>query len=99
MAQVKVPFYGHERQYHSIKAELDAAINGVLESGAYVLGPALKKFEGEFAKYMRSVVERGQVKLPLAAQSTPENDALKGALADKPVLVSFDGNKKEYLGA
>lgn len=48
---MKVPFYGHERQYHSIKAELDAAIAGVLESGAYVMGPALKRFEGELAQY------------------------------------------------
>lgn len=49
--------------------------------------------------FMRSAVEGGQVKLPLAAQATPENDALKAKLSDKPVLLSFDGNKKEYLGA
>jgi predicted dehydrogenase len=48
---------------------------------------------------MRSAVEGGQVKLPLGPTSTPENDALKAAIPDKPVLVSFEGNKKEYLGA
>jgi dTDP-4-amino-4,6-dideoxygalactose transaminase len=51
MPEVKAPFYGHARQYHSIKKEIDDAISGVLESGSYVMGPAVGKFEGEFAKY------------------------------------------------
>jgi dTDP-4-amino-4,6-dideoxygalactose transaminase len=51
MPDVKAPFYGHARQYHSIKRELDDAIQKVLESGNYVMGPALKQFEGELAKY------------------------------------------------
>jgi len=51
MPEVKAPFYGHQRQYHSIKRELDDAIQKVLESGNYVMGPALKAFEGELAKY------------------------------------------------
>lgn len=46
-----VPFYGHVRQYHNIKSEIDANIQEVLESGQYVLGPMLKKFEGELAKF------------------------------------------------
>ena len=48
---MKVPFYGHVRQYHNLKAELDKAIVDVLESGAYVMGPALSKFETELAAY------------------------------------------------
>lgn len=48
---MKAPFYGHVRQYHSLKAELDKAIVDVLESGAYVLGPALARFEQELAAY------------------------------------------------
>lgn len=50
---MKVGFYGHVRQYHSLKAELDAAIGDVLESGEYVLGPTLARFEGELAAYFR----------------------------------------------
>ena len=46
-----VPFYGHVRQYHSIKAEIDANIKEVLESGQYVMGPMLKRFEKELAAY------------------------------------------------
>ena len=48
---MKVGFYGHVRQYHDLKAELDAAIHSVLESGEYVLGPALARFERELASF------------------------------------------------
>ncbi len=47
----KVDFYGHVRQYNNIKAEIDANIKTVIESGQYVMGPMLKKFEGELAAY------------------------------------------------
>src|SRR5438309_3137108 len=48
---MKVEFYGHVRQYHNIKSEIDANIKEVLESGQYVMGTMLKKLEGELAKY------------------------------------------------
>src|SRR5258708_27675708 len=47
----KVGFYGHVRQYHNLKTELDGAIHEVLESGQYVQGPTLKRFEDELAAY------------------------------------------------
>jgi len=51
MAQPRVPFYGHVRQYHNLQAEIDGAIREVLESGTYTLGPKLKAFEEELAAY------------------------------------------------
>jgi dTDP-4-amino-4,6-dideoxygalactose transaminase len=51
MPEIKVPFYGHVRQYESIKQELDDAIRRVILSGQYVMGPALKEFEGQLAGY------------------------------------------------
>ena len=51
MAGVKVGFYGHVRQYHGLKNEIDAAIHEVLESGSFVMGPKLKQFEQELAAY------------------------------------------------
>ncbi|MFO7536074.1 MAG: DegT/DnrJ/EryC1/StrS family aminotransferase [Kiritimatiellia bacterium] len=48
---MKVGFYGHVRQYHNIKAEIDANIQKVLESGEYVMGPMLKQFEKELADF------------------------------------------------
>ena len=51
MAPMKVGFYGHVRQYHNLKNEIDAAIQEVLESGSYVTGPKVKQFEAELAAY------------------------------------------------
>ena len=48
---MNVSFYGHVRQYHNIKGEIDANIQKVLESGQYVMGPMLKKFEAELAAF------------------------------------------------
>jgi dTDP-4-amino-4,6-dideoxygalactose transaminase len=48
---MNVPFYGHVRQYHNIKAEIDKNLQEVLESGQYVMGPMLKRFEKEFADF------------------------------------------------
>ncbi len=48
---MKVGFYGHVRQYHNLKEEIDAAILEVLESGKYVTGPTLARFEKELAAY------------------------------------------------
>jgi dTDP-4-amino-4,6-dideoxygalactose transaminase len=49
---MKVGFYGHVRQYHSLKGDIDAAIGEVLESGEYVIGPALGRFEKELAAHL-----------------------------------------------
>jgi dTDP-4-amino-4,6-dideoxygalactose transaminase len=48
---MNVSFYGHVRQYHNIRKEIDHNIQEVLDSGQYVMGPALKRFETEFAAY------------------------------------------------
>jgi len=51
---MKVPFYGHQKQYLSIKDQIDANMDEVLMSGSYVMGPMLKRFEGELATYAGS---------------------------------------------
>src|SRR5690348_10941473 len=48
---MKVPFYGHVKQYQAIKDEIDSNIQLVLESGQYVMGPMLERFEQELADY------------------------------------------------
>lgn len=48
---MNVPFYGHVRQYHNVRADIDANMREVLESGQYVMGPMLKRFEKELAGY------------------------------------------------
>ena len=48
---MKVEFYGHVRQYKNIQKEIDANMQEVLLSGKYVMGPMLKRFEEELARY------------------------------------------------
>jgi len=50
-SRMTVPFYGHARQYHSIKSEIDEAFRAVIESESYVMGPTLERFEKELAHY------------------------------------------------
>lgn len=51
MAEAKIGFYGHVRQYRNLRAEIDQAIHAVLESGTHVLGPQVEEFEEELARY------------------------------------------------
>jgi len=44
---------------------------------------------------LRSVVQRGQIRLPLG-MGEPEIEAIGKVLPDTPVLVSSDVNRKEY---
>ncbi len=47
----RVPLVDLKRQYHSIKEEIDSAIQDVLENQAFILGPQVKEFEKLFASY------------------------------------------------
>ncbi len=49
-----IPFVDLKAQYASIKGEVNAAIQGVLESGQYVLGSEVAAFEEEFAAYSQA---------------------------------------------
>jgi dTDP-4-amino-4,6-dideoxygalactose transaminase len=46
-----IPFLDLHAQYASIKDEVQQAINGVLESGQFILGSEVAAFESEFAAY------------------------------------------------
>jgi len=49
-----IPFVDLKAQYVSIKAEIDAAIQGVLETCQFTLGPEVAAFEREFATYCQA---------------------------------------------
>ena len=51
---MKVPLLDLKSQYLSMKDELDAALIGVAESTAYIMGPAVKKMEEEMAQFLGS---------------------------------------------
>ena len=49
--ELNLPLVDLERQYRSIKVEIDEAVLGVLASTEYVLGEEVTRFEEEFAAY------------------------------------------------
>ena len=44
-----IPFVDLRRQYLDLKADIDAAVMRVLDTGQFVLGPEVEAFEKEFA--------------------------------------------------
>lgn len=46
---MQIPFVDLAAQYHSIKDEIDAAMNGVVRSSAFIKGPQLSRFEEAFS--------------------------------------------------
>jgi len=49
-----IPFLDLNAQYQGIKEDVNKAVLDVLESSAFVLGPAVKSFEADFANYCES---------------------------------------------
>ncbi|HET60261.1 MAG TPA: DegT/DnrJ/EryC1/StrS family aminotransferase [Chloroflexi bacterium] len=49
---MQVPFLDLNAQYRTIKTEVDAAIQAVLDSSAFILGPAVAEFENHFAQFI-----------------------------------------------
>jgi dTDP-4-amino-4,6-dideoxygalactose transaminase len=47
-----IPLVDLTAQYHSIKEEIDSAVLSTLESGHFILGPAVSKFEESIASYL-----------------------------------------------
>ncbi|MDP1544942.1 MAG: DegT/DnrJ/EryC1/StrS family aminotransferase [Anaerolineales bacterium] len=47
-----IPLVDLTAQYHSIKKEIDAAVLSTLESGHFILGPTVSKFEESIASYL-----------------------------------------------
>lgn len=46
-----VAFVDLDAQLRSVRAEIDAAIRGVIDNGSFILGPEVEQFEAEFAEY------------------------------------------------
>src|SRR5579863_6831779 len=54
MVDAVIPLVDLKAQYHDLKADVDAAIASVLESGHFILGPEVLGFEREFGTYCDS---------------------------------------------
>jgi dTDP-4-amino-4,6-dideoxygalactose transaminase len=46
-----IPLVDLKAQYHTIKADIDAAVGRVLENSSFILGPEVESFEQSFAAY------------------------------------------------
>src|ERR1700686_1924092 len=51
MGSAIIPLVDLKAQYQDVKAEIDAAVAAVLESGHFILGPEVQAFEREFSAY------------------------------------------------
>lgn len=49
---MRVPFFDLQAQLSSLRSEVDAAVAGVMDTGAFALGPTVEAFESEFADYV-----------------------------------------------
>lgn len=47
-----IPFFTLERQYKSLKREIDTAIGETVRKGTFILGAQVSEFEKEFARYV-----------------------------------------------
>jgi len=69
----EVKFVDLNRQYQSIKEEVNAAIQKVLEKGDFILGDSVKEFEASFARFCNSKyavgVDNGTTALELALKT------------------------------
>jgi dTDP-4-amino-4,6-dideoxygalactose transaminase len=52
MNEIKIPFADPKADYLAQKVEIDAAIQAALSNGFYILGPEVKTFEENFAKFV-----------------------------------------------
>ena len=68
-----VPFVDLQAQYRSIKAEVDAAVQRVLDTSAFILGREVEAFERAFAEYVGAGecvgVSNGTAAIQLALQA------------------------------
>ena len=51
-ATTKIPLVDLQAQYQTIAPDINAAIQGVLDRGDYILGDEVRLFEDDFAKYI-----------------------------------------------
>ncbi len=53
---MKVPFIDLPKQYESMKDDIDSAISRVVESGSFIMGKNVERFEEEIGNYLDSKV-------------------------------------------
>ena len=49
---MKIPLLNLPAQYKELSREIDAAVKEVMLSGAYIMGPQVKQFEDNMARFL-----------------------------------------------
>lgn len=52
MSKIEIPIYDPKPEIAALRSEIDAAINRVIDSGRFILGPEVEAFEKEVAEYL-----------------------------------------------
>jgi dTDP-4-amino-4,6-dideoxygalactose transaminase len=93
-----VPFVELRTQYHRFKAEIDRAIQDVLDSGVFLFGGQVEAFEKDFAAYLGTfhavAVSSGTEALRLALLAAgvgPGDEVLTSALTAVATVVAIEG--------
>ncbi len=103
---MKVPFGDLKVHYQAYKSVIDSAVQRVLDSGYYILGPELQKFEEEFAQFLGSNYVVGcasgteAIYLALAALNIgPEDEVIVVAHTAVPTIngISMTGAKPVFV--
>jgi dTDP-4-amino-4,6-dideoxygalactose transaminase len=98
LVRTVVPFVDLRTQYHQLKAEIDRAIQDVLDSGVFLFGSQVGVFEKEFAAYLGAphavAVSSGTEALRLAllaARVGPGDEVLTSAMTAVATVVAIEG--------
>jgi dTDP-4-amino-4,6-dideoxygalactose transaminase len=103
---LKVPFGDLKVHYQACKSVIDGAVQRVLESGFYILGPELQRFEEEFAQFLGSEYVVGcasgteAIYLALAAVNIgPDDEVIVVAHTAVPTVsgISMTGAKPVFV--
>lgn len=103
---MRVPFGDLKSHYQTFKSQIDAAVHRVLESGHYILGPELERFERDFEAYLGSPYVIGcasgteAIYLALAAAGVgAEDEVLVVAHTAVPTIsaISMTGAKPVFV--
>lgn len=92
IGETMIPFLNLKKEYESLRAEIVPAVERVMASGNYILGPEVKEFERRFTEYcgvpFGAFVASGTDALTLALESS---DVIRQGAGDE-VITSAHGS-------
>jgi dTDP-4-amino-4,6-dideoxygalactose transaminase len=103
---MNIPLVDLKANYHSIKKEINTAIQNVLDSSSFIMGPFVKKFEDNFARFCQAKHGIGcangtaAVHLALLATGIKKNDEIltvPNTFIATTECISYVGGKIKFV--